>query len=271
MSNRESKRIEPNSHLQNLDLEIPDSKEKQQTQSSRMIYVSPSFLCPDLFSNNNNILIDENGLMSAPEEKRGKFTFFGIEPNPEKEDHQCDIVVTLDNSTFPQKYQNKKFPLFYIVFDKKVDSFLLKSLTKEFYFSFILTPFKQVQIDIQRKTYFKLGKVLVTISIRKDIKTIQIKVRKSEFIKEKQIYTFTEERCPITIGRMNADIVIKNNSVSKSHVTIDFDKSTENYFLVDNGSTNGTQLLLHESKTIVLNDTMNFNLGNKQFKIEEKK
>ena len=108
MSNRESKRIEPNSHLQNLDLEIPDSKEKQQTQSSRMIYVSPSFLCPDLFSNNNNILIDENGLMSAPEEKRGKFTFFGIEPSPEKEDHQCDIVVTLDNSTFPKKYQNKK-------------------------------------------------------------------------------------------------------------------------------------------------------------------
>lgn len=236
-----------------------------------MIYVSPSFLCSDLFSNNNNILIDENGLMSAPEEKRGKFTFFGIDPSPEKENHQCDIVVNLDTSSFPQKYLNKKFPLFYIVFDTKKDSFVLKSLTKEFYFSLILTPFKQIQIDVQRKTYFKLGKVLVTISIRKEIKTIQIKVRKSEFVKEKQIYTFNDEKCPITIGRMNADIVIKNDSVSKSHVTIDFDKSTENYFLVDNGSTNGTQLLLHESKTIVLNDTMNFNIGNKQFKIEEKK
>ena len=209
--------------------------------------------------------------MSAPEEKRGKFTFFGIDPNPDIEDHQCDIVVNLDSSNFPKKYLNKKFPLFYIVFDTKKECFLLKSLTKEFYFSFILTPFKQIQIDIQRKSYFKLGKVLVTISIKRDIRTIVIKVRKSEFIKEKQIYTFNDERCPITIGRMNADVVIKNDSVSKSHVTIDFDKSTNNYFLVDNGSTNGTQLLLHESKTLVLTDTMNFNLGNKQFKTEEKK
>ena len=42
------------------------------------------------------------------------------------------------------------------------------------------------------------------------------------------------------------------------------------YFLVDNGSTNGTQLLLNEGKIIQLCGEMKFNLGEKQFKIIEK-
>ena len=45
----------------------------------------------------------------------------------------------------------------------------------------------------------------------------------------------------------------------------------DKYFIVDNGSTNGSQLLLHEGKSIFLEGTMSFVLGNKQFKIEEKK
>ncbi len=42
------------------------------------------------------------------------------------------------------------------------------------------------------------------------------------------------------------------------------------FFLIDNGSTNGTQLLLNEGKTLQLNGEMVFNLGEKQFFISEK-
>ncbi len=42
-------------------------------------------------------------------------------------------------------------------------------------------------------------------------------------------------------------------------------------FLIYNASTNGTQLLLNEGKNIQINGEMNFNLGEKQFSIVEKK
>ena len=90
-------------------------------------------------------------------------------------------------------------------------------------------------------------------------------------MKEKEVYSFNNKQCPITIGRVNAQVIIKNESVSKAHVTIDYDKVNDKYFIVDNGSTNGSQLLLHEGKSIFLEGTMSFVLGNKQFKIEEKK
>ena len=266
-------------HIENTELKLHfsssnnnvvscDGKNKK-FESNRSLYVMPSFLCPELFSNNNNILIDENGLKTAPEEKRGKFTYFGIDPNAENEDHQCDIVVNLDSSL--QKEYNKKVPLFYIAFDSKLNYFFVKSLTKEVYFSAILTPFKQITLEVNKKTYFKIGKIITVINVKKDDHTIQIKLKKSDIIKEEQIYNFTDDKCPINIGRINCDVIIKNESISKSHVTIDYDKIEDKYFLVDNGSTNGTQLLLHEGKIIPIEGNMTFNLGNKQFKIEERK
>ena len=117
----------------------------------------------------------------------------------------------------------------------------------------------------------KIGKVVVTITIKKEIEILKIKVRKAEFMKEKKVYSFNNKQCPITIGRANAQVIIKNESVSKAHVTIDYDKVNDKYFIVDNGSTNGSQLLLHEGKSVFLEGTMSFVLGNKQFKIEEKK
>lgn len=256
-------------YIKDLDLDIPNPS--NHFKPTKILNVTPSFLTPDLFINNKNIMIDENGLMSSPEDKRGKFTFFGIDPNPNLEEHQSDILVDLDNETLHKNNINKKFPLFYIVYDPKVDLFILKSLTKDFYFSLILTPFVQIQLDTQRKSYMKIGKVVVTITIKKEIEILKIKVRKAEFMKEKKVYSFNNKQCPITIGRANAQVIIKNESVSKAHVTIDYDKVNDKYFIVDNGSTNGSQLLLHEGKSIFLEGTMSFVLGNKQFKIEEKK
>ena len=69
----------------------------------------------------------------------------------------------------------------------------------------------------------------------------------------------------------DGDINIKCDTVSKTHITIDYDKINENFFIIDNASTNGTQLLLNEGKNIQLNGEMNFNLGEKQFSIVEKK
>ena len=83
-------------------------------------------------------------------------------------------------------------------------------------------------------------------------------------------YIFNEDKIPITIGRSNCTIEIKSDLISKTHDTINCDKINKLFFLIDNGSTNGTQLLLNEGKTLQLNGQMVFNLGEKQFFITEK-
>ena len=89
-------------------------------------------------------------------------------------------------------------------------------------------------------------------------------------MEKEENYILDEEKIPITIGRINCTIDIKNDLISKTHITINYDKINQIYFLIDNGSTNGTQLLLNEGKTLQLNGEMIFNLGEKNFTIVEK-
>ena len=97
-----------------------------------------------------------------------------------------------------------------------------------------------------------------------------VKIKKGETIEKEENYYFNKEKMPISIGRSNCSINIKCGTVSKTHITIDFNKENQNFFLIDNASTNGTQLLLNEGKNIQLFGEMVFNLGEKQFQIIEK-
>ena len=69
---------------------------------------------------------------------------------------------------------------------------------------------------------------------------------------------------------MNCLINIDNDLISKNHICINYDKVNDIFFLVDIGSTNGTQLLLNQGKIIQLSGEMDFNIEEKQFKIIEK-
>ena len=111
----------------------------------------------------------------------------------------------------------------------------------------------------------------MSILIKNEEKIIYIKIKKGETIDKEQNHFFHEDKMPITIGRWNCSINIKCDTVSKTNITIDYDKINQNFFLIDNASTNGTQLLLNEGKNIQLNGEMTFNLGEKQFSIVEKK
>ena len=69
---------------------------------------------------------------------------------------------------------------------------------------------------------------------------------------------------------MKCSININSELISKNHITLNYFKENDIFFLTDNGSTNGTQLLLNEGKIIQLCGEMEFNIGEKQFKIIEK-
>ena len=238
--------------------------------SDKILYINAPLTFPNLFLNHKNIIIDEYGLQGIPKENKGKLTFFGIDTKyleGKSNLHANDIIIN-DEITNPKI--NKTHAIFYIYFVPKVNKYYLKSLSKDIYFSLVFNPYIQIVLDNNHKNYIKIGKVILSILIKNEEKIIYIKIKKGETINKEQNYFFHVDKMPITIGRGNCSINIKCETVSKTHVTIDYDKINENFFLIDNASTNGTQLLLNEGKNIQLNGEMNFNLGEKQFKIIEK-
>jgi hypothetical protein len=239
--------------------------------SDKILYINAPLTFPNLFLNHKNIIIDEYGLQGIPKENKGKLTFFGIDTKyleGKSNLHANDIIIN-DEITNPKI--NKTHAIFYIYFVPKVNKYYLKSLSKDIYFSLVFNPYIQIVLDNNHKNYIKIGKVILSILIKNEEKIIYIKIKKGETINKEQNYFFHVDKMPITIGRGNCSINIKCDTVSKTHITIDYDKINENFFLIDNASTNGTQLLLNEGKNIQLNGEMNFNLGEKQFSIVEKK
>ena len=239
--------------------------------SDKILYINAPLTFPNLFLNHKNIIIDEYGLQGIPKENKGKLTFFGIDTKyleGKSNLHANDIIIN-DEITNPKI--NKTHAIFYIYYVQKVNKYYLKSLSKDIYFSLVFNPYIQIVLDNNHKNYIKIGKVILSILIKNEEKIIYIKIKKGETINKEQNYFFHEDKMPITIGRGNCSINIKCDTVSKTHITIDYDKINENFFLIDNASTNGTQLLLNEGKNIQINGEMNFNLGEKQFSIVEKK
>ena len=255
-----------NANSQN-DLPIFDQITKSRT--GKLIYVNPPLSFPNLFLNHKDIIIDEFGLRGSPKENKGRLVFFGIDSKYSgmSNSHINDVLIN-DEITTPKI--NKTHAIFYIYFEPSLSYYFLKCLYKEIYFSLVLRPYTQVLLDNNHKNYIKIGKVILSISIKNKEEIIYIKIKKGETIDKEQNYYFKKEKMPITIGRGNCSISIKCETVSKTHITIDFDKINQNFFIIDNASTNGTQLLLNEGKNIQLHGEMDFNLGEKQFQIVEK-
>ena len=298
-NNKEIYQVNPTSKSSNKELAgeqgvITLSHCDEQEDNGKCMIITPGDTCKDLFWSCNEVVIEESGLSNIPKDKRQKFTFFGIDPNPDQSEHINDIVVNLSNNDFNMNnnnnnnnhhplgsninidnidimpLQNRKFPLFYIIYSSSSQHFMLKCLNKELFFSLVIPAYKQYTLDANNKNYFKLGKVVIAVLVKPNISSIQVKIRKCEGVPETKLYSFTSEQCPISIGRLNSTIVIKCDSVSKSHATIDYDKLNDRYFIVDHNSTNGTQMLVPEGKSIKLEGEMKFTLGNKYFKVKEK-
>lgn len=238
--------------------------------SEKILEISPPINFPNLFLNYKNIIIDEYGLEGTSDNFIGKKIFFGINKSENKNNnfnHVNDVII---NEEIIKTNLNKTIPLFYIFFEQRIKHYLLKSLSKGVYFSLSINSYSQILLDIKHKNYFKIGNIVLSISINKKERNINIKLKKGKDIKNEMNYDFNFDKFPILIGRINCTIDIDNDLISKNHICINYDNNNDIFFLVDNGSTNGTQLLLNEGKIIQLCGEMKFNLGEKQFKIIEK-
>jgi hypothetical protein len=250
--------------------ELPIIEENRINNSEKILHIYPPLTFPNLFLNRKNIIIDEFGLQGLPNSYKGKLTFFGVDINYNENksiSHVNDIIISKE-ITNPNI--NKTIALFYIYFEQKISHYILRSLTKGIYFSLCVNPYTQIVLDTQHKNYIKIGNIILSILINLEEEKIHINIKKGGGIEIEENYILEENKILITIGRSNCTIEIKSDLISKTHITINCDKINKIFFLIDNGSTNGTQLLLNEGKTLQLHGEMDFNLGEKQFSIVEK-
>lgn len=214
-------------------------------------------------------------MKNNPDPKKSSITFFGLEKNSDilfnilndKIKRKAKETVILSNFITKNK-ANESIPLFYIDYNKFNNNFYIKSINKEIYFSLLMNKEKKYYLERGNFYYIKIGKIVIIIAINSSKNEIKIKIKEHFGMTNEHIFIYNRNNMPITIGRVNCTIIINNSSVSKLHATISYDEKKEEYYIIDNNSTNGTQLILNDEKSIDLNDKMMFYIGEKNFTIE---
>ena len=244
------------------------------------------------------IIITSKGMLNGLRNKEDGQVFFGLKNTKDYtgtyyNDYILNFQVNSDeiNDTSTSR-------VFDITFSK---------ITRDYVFYMIHNSLI-VYYNISSSVYFEqdkdyimlIGNVFATFLIKKienNKRVINIEIENDETNNNSlvqsnnngnELYTFEENDCPITIGRINSKITINKSSVSKNHAVIEFSKSLNKFYYKDlkstNGSilkslnkfyykdlksTNGSILLLKDDDTLIIKGEMNFKLENVPFKIKE--
>ena len=199
--------------------------------------------------------IDRMGIKSAHRKKNYGNVIFGVGEN-EKFDFKLNLKK---KDTF---LDNKSYEIFSIEYDKNEEKFDIKVLKKDLKilhlidYDFYLQSFLNISLFI--------GKIPIEINTFKANEGIL-----DIIINNEKKYTFNKNDVPITIGRVNSKINIKNNSISKNHAIIDYSSEFDAFFIRDLGSTNKTFFVLSVDgcPSMKLIGSMEFKIYDSKFQI----
>ena len=212
---------------------------------------------------NKDLYIDRIGLKIGNRIKKNGNTIFGL---GEQEDINGNIIIDFILNLPGGKIESmvplsKNNPLFSIDYDKNEEFFEMVLINKQL----------KIYYNIDNEFYLKNGSIL-EFMIGKI--PIIIKGPKNEndnnfsIEVEGEIYYFDKTKdVPISIGRNNANINIKNNSISKKHAVIDI--LDNSLYIKDLNSTNGTFFTINEKwPSIKISRDMNFKICDCKFSIK---
>lgn len=216
---------------------------------------------------NKELYIDRIGLKIGNRIKKSGISVFGL---GEQEDINgkivIDFILNIPAGKIPfdnNNINNKNNPLFSIEYDKNEDFFVMNIINKELKIFHVIDY--DFLINYGTSLEFVVGKIPIFITSPKDEDdhSIIINVEGVDYIFNKY------EDCPITIGRSNSKINIKNNSISKNHAVINFLDDRNCIYIKDLESTNGTFFVLGDkcSSFKILRD-MNFRILEYKFSIK---
>ena len=236
---------------------------------------SKLLLSGDLFFG-KTIIINDCGMINSKRNKQDGYTVFGLT-------NSVDISGNL-NSDFIINFKRDKEQIGNIETDSgKVFEIKFNKKKKE-YILFFINPYLYLYYKINNFLYFYqgidyflfVGKIFIFVKIEKNgneqIINIQID-NTNENIKNvneiNQKFTFSENQMPITIGRMNCNINIAEQCISKVHGIIEFSKINKIFYYKNMSSSNGTTLLIKKGDFLKIKGEMNFKLEDVTFKIQE--
>ena len=245
-------------------------------------------LSGDLFFG-ENIKITPNGIDNQFKNRNERATFFGIESICHYDRNQYnDFLINISrkkkkNHANRNKHikdkesksknkrddiEEKSCRVFKINYDKNNDEYNLIYLTHSFILYYQIK--QKLILKIEKNYYFILGDIIMVVLIKKNRKRKDYKIciKIDNNINSKKYY-FSKENIPINIGRINCTIDIDSKSLSKLHCYINYSADDENFYFIDNNSTNGSVLLVKEGDNIPIKGKMNFKLEDTSFWIEE--
>ena len=214
---------------------------------------------------NKTITIDRIGLKNIGRKNQNGITIFGISDNEnnDKNDTGIDFNLNLSKNKLKKNTEDKNIQLFSIEYDKVEEHYFLTLLNLDI--KMLLYIDYNFLIENNTNTEFMIGKTNIVIVSPKDEKdksfSVLVEGKKYDFDKFKD--------CPITIGRSHSKINIKNNSISKNHAIIDYEKDNEVICIKDCESTNGTFFVVGEKCSFVyLLSDLTFKIFDNKFTVK---
>jgi len=236
---------------------------------------SKLLLTGDLFFN-KEIIINENGMINSKRNKKDGYTVFGLK-------NSVDVSGKLNNDfiiNFKRdvdeigNVETETGKVFEIKFNKERKEYTLYFINPYLYLYYKINNF--VYFYPGRDYFLFVGKIFLFINIEKkdgqQIINIQVDntcegIKNPEEINKK--YTFSENKSPIKIGRVDCDINICEKCISKNHGLIEFSKINQRFYYKNMSNTNGTTLLVKKGDFLKIKGEMNFKLEDVSFKIQE--
>lgn len=215
---------------------------------------------------NKDITIDPLGLKMGKRKKRDGITVFGTGAVGKNEGHyKNDFVINVKN-----EYNKESSSYFMISYEKGEDKFYISKINEQVQLAHLIDY--DYFLDVNCAHSFIIGKIKVDLLItpspdNQSLNQYEFKVYEKN---DKVIrYIFTNKELPITIGRSNSRINIKNSSISKIHAAIDFSQDYKKYYIKDMGSTNGTYYDILYKGQLKLTGEMKFKIFDTKFVINE--
>lgn len=246
----------------NLQLEVDYSNDNNESSA---LNGNKLLLSGELFFN-KEIIIDKNGMVNGMRKKKDGQTFFGLANSKDYTGtYYNDLVLNFRESSQNASSTGRVFDISY---QKATNDYRLYMIHNSLIINYQINNL--FYFDDDNEYYLVLGKVFMTVATRKNERKKFIDVIiETENENEEIKYTFSEDEIPITIGRLDCEIKIKNQSISKKHAVIEYSTECQKFYFRDLGSTNGSVVVIKEDDTIKLKGDMRFKLENVPFRIME--
>jgi hypothetical protein len=240
-------------------LKVKENKHNKRVVDTLVIGAKEVILEGEMFFH-KQIIIDKLGIKNEIRTERKGITIFGICDDINDQNTGIDFNLNLSKKKLKNK-KDKNIPLFKIEYIKNDENYVLALVNKEIKMQLYIDS--DFIIENNSNLDFMIGKIQITIKSpgnqKEDLFSVEV---------EGKIYQYNKFKdCPITIGRSNTHIIIKNSSISKTHAIIEYNKEKGSILIKDNGSAIGTYFILWKKYLYILS-VLNMKLFESKFTVK---